>query len=211
MQRIAVYQRNKSGLRKISAIEERGKGRVEIMVVDIDQPLPDVLDDSDGLLPSPADLGADLVLDYLTHPDLSYDLCRMCSELGIPAVSPTKKWRMPGVFTPPTCCGLPRHESLGAYGEMFGAPELAVAYEEGCAKSVRVVRGAPCGATWDAADLVRGLELKDASVAIGLKVQFYCSADPAGWDPIHGKSPVHFAGHIHSAAFDKAESGEEDQ
>jgi len=37
-----------------------------------------------------------------------------------------------------------------------------------------------------------------------LEVQFFCSADPAGWDPIYGKSPVHFAGHIHDAALKKA-------
>jgi len=37
-----------------------------------------------------------------------------------------------------------------------------------------------------------------------LEVQFFCSADPANWDPIYGKSPVHFAGHIHDAALKKA-------
>jgi thymidylate synthase len=35
-------------------------------------------------------------------------------------------------------------------------------------------------------------------------VQFFCSADPAGWDPIYGKSPVHFAGKIHSKALKNA-------
>ena len=35
---------------------------------------------------------------------------------------------------------------------------------------------------------------------MGLDTQFYCFADPAGWDPIHGKSPVHFAGKVHSKA-----------
>jgi hypothetical protein len=44
----------------------------------------------------------------------------------------------------------------------------------------------------------------EAVVRIGLEVQYFCSADPAGWDPIHGKSPVHFAGHIHSAALLRA-------
>ncbi len=35
---------------------------------------------------------------------------------------------------------------------------------------------------------------------MGLEAQFFCSANPAGWDPINGKSPVHFAGRIHSKA-----------
>jgi len=49
-----------------------------------------------------------------------------------------------------------------------------------------------------------GLETAEAIVRMGLEPQFYCSADPASWDPIHGKSPVHFAGNVHSAALEKA-------
>ena len=49
-----------------------------------------------------------------------------------------------------------------------------------------------------------GLPVEEAAVRIGLEVQFFCSADPAGWDPIHGKSPVHFAGNVHAKALEKA-------
>ena len=45
-----------------------------------------------------------------------------------------------------------------------------------------------------------GVEIDDAARKIGLDTQFFCFADPAGWDPIHGKSPVHFAGRVHSKA-----------
>ena len=45
-----------------------------------------------------------------------------------------------------------------------------------------------------------GTDADDAARKIGLDTQFYCFADPAGWDPIHGKSPVHFAGKVHSRA-----------
>lgn len=27
---------------------------------------------------------------------------------------------------------------------------------------------------------------------------------PAGWDPIYGKSPIHFAGNVHAKALEKA-------
>ena len=67
-----------------------------------------------------------------------------------------------------------------------------------------VKRGAPCGATWEAARNIIGSSVEEAPVQIGLKVQFFCSADPAGWDPIYGKSPVHFAGHMHRQALEKA-------
>jgi len=69
---------------------------------------------------------------------------------------------------------------------------------------LRVVRGAPCGATWDAAGRILGLPFDEAIMRIGLETQFFCTADPAGWDPMYGKSPVHFAGDLHSAALKKA-------
>ena len=67
-----------------------------------------------------------------------------------------------------------------------------------------VKRGAPCGATWDAIQRIAGLPAAEAPTRIGLEVQFFCIADPAGWDPIHGKSPVHFAGKVHRRALEKA-------
>jgi len=70
--------------------------------------------------------------------------------------------------------------------------------------SITVMRGAPCGATWQAASRILEMPVDEAIVRIGLEVQYHCAADPAGWDPIHGKSPVHFAGDIHSAALKRA-------
>jgi hypothetical protein len=69
---------------------------------------------------------------------------------------------------------------------------------------IQVLRGAPCGATWEAALRILSLPVKEALVRIGLDVQYYCSADPAGWDPVHGKSPVHVAGKIHQKALKAA-------
>ena len=51
---------------------------------------------------------------------------------------------------------------------------------------------------------MRGLHVSDAVVRIGLEAQFFCSADPAGWDPLWGKSPVHLAADLHAHAFIKA-------
>ena len=87
---------------------------------------------------------------------------------------------------------------------MFGAPEFVVHAGNGKLADVKVLRGAPCGATWDAAERVLGLPPEEAVLRIGLETQFFCAADPAGWDPIHGKSPVHFAGEVHMAALKKA-------
>ena len=69
---------------------------------------------------------------------------------------------------------------------------------------IEVLQGAPCGATWEAALRILNLPVKEALVRIGLDVQYYCTADPSGWDPVHGKSPVHVAGKIHQTALKAA-------
>ena len=37
-----------------------------------------------------------------------------------------------------------------------------------------------------------------------LVFQYFCVADPSGWDPIYGRSPVHLAGKIHQKALSVA-------
>ncbi len=79
-------------------------------------------------------------------------------------------------------------------------PEFRVELKKGRIARLRVIRGAPCGATWEAASRVENLPVGEAITRIGLETQYFCSADPAGWDPIFGKSPVHLAGDIHRKA-----------
>jgi hypothetical protein len=201
-QRIFVVQQNGSAEAKVAGIRQFGRDAFELEVFSIDEPLPPVLDESEGFLPDTID--ADLVLDFLTHPDLSYDLGLRCRELKIPVVASGKKHRIGGVVTPPICCGLSRQVSLGRYGEIFGAPEFSAEVENGLLVQLDVIRGAPCGATWRAAQKVVGLPAEQAVVRIGLETQFFCVADPSSWDPLWGKSPVHFAGKVHSKALERA-------
>jgi hypothetical protein len=49
-----------------------------------------------------------------------------------------------------------------------------------------------------------GHPVDDAARKAGLDTQFYCYADGGSWDPIYGKSPVHFAGKIHDKQLQKA-------
>jgi len=93
---------------------------------------------------------------------------------------------------------------LGIYGEKFGAPEYAVEISAGKIARVEVIRGAPCGASWEAAARIVGWPVEEAAVRLGLETQYFCSADPAGWDPLYGKSPVHFAGEVHKTALLRA-------
>jgi len=98
-QNILVFQQNGSGESKLKGIRKYGGELFDIKTVDIDIPLPPVIDDTDEYLPG--NFQADLVLDFLKHPDLSYDLAAKCSEKDIPAVASGKKIKIRGVHTPP--------------------------------------------------------------------------------------------------------------
>lgn len=97
-QRILVFQQRGSGEKKIGGIRKFGEGRFRIDIVSIDAPLPQILDDARTFLPKTID--ADVILDFLKHPDLSYDLAEMGKELGIPVIASGKKW--PSAITPAT-------------------------------------------------------------------------------------------------------------
>ncbi len=83
-------------------------------------------------------------------------------------------------------------------------PEFSVKTAGGKIADIKILRGAPCGATWKALERILKLSLQDAVEHIGLETQFFCKADPSGWDPIYGKSPVHLAGELHKAALSRA-------
>lgn len=100
LMKILVFQQNKSGESKIAGIRKFGGDHFDLQMVSIDEPLPPVIDDAREFLP--ADIDADLVLDFLQHPDLSYDLGQMCRQKGIPVVASGKKANIEGVAAPPT-------------------------------------------------------------------------------------------------------------
>ncbi len=100
IQKILVFQQNGMGESKIHGIIKYGENLFDLQIISIDQPLPPVIDDSIQYLPH--DINADLVLDYLAHPDLSHDLGVMCVNKKIPVIATGKKSQVKGVFTPPT-------------------------------------------------------------------------------------------------------------
>lgn len=99
-QKILVFQQNGSGEKKIEGIRQHGKGRFLIEIISIDTPLPTVIDDAQEYIPQ--DISADLVLDFLKHPDISHDLAVICRAKKIPVVASGKKMRVKGIHTPPT-------------------------------------------------------------------------------------------------------------
>ncbi len=196
--KITVFQQAGRAESKVKGIRHYGQNQFDITLITIDQALPPVVDDSSAYLPEVIE--ADLVLDFLKHPDLSHDLSLLCRRLDIPVVASGKKTTVDGTHTPPVCCALARHPELGPYSQFFGAPEFDVELKDGKIDTITVRRGAPCGATWEAAQRVQGCSVEDAPVRMGLDTQFFCTADPSNWDPIWGKSPVHLAADLHRAA-----------
>ena len=95
---ILVCQQNGSGEAKIAGIRRYGGDRFQIKIHAIDDPLPELIDDTAPYLPDR--LEADLILDFLKHPDLSTDLARMAHDQGVPVVASGKK--IPEALTPPT-------------------------------------------------------------------------------------------------------------
>ncbi len=201
--KIMVFSQNNSGEHKTSGILEYGKGIEDLVIKNINDSLPDFVENPEDYI-SISFGDADLVLNYLGHPDLSFYLMEQCTKLQIPMVASGKKSDNKMVYTPFTCCGLGKHKDLGNYGESFGFPEYTVKVEAGKIVDITVVRGAPCAATWKVIPEVVGHTPEEALVLLSRLVQYNCSANPARFDPVTEKSPVHFAGYVHRIALEKA-------
>ena len=196
---IIVFQEHDSGKLKIEGVKRYGSGITIREIITINQLLPDFIEDPEDYLAD--DFAADLVLNYLKHPDLVNHLIRLCEQKNIVVVSAGKKG---GGFTRFTCCGLGKNDKLGLYGEQFGIPDYNVTISNGKIIEIKVIRGAPCGATWDGLKEYLGCTVDDVLVRLPRQVQYFCSADPSGFDPVSGQSPVHYAGYVHIAALKKA-------
>ena len=197
---ITVFEQNGSGQQKIKGIAKYARGMEIKEIISIDQFLPDFVDDPEEYIDD--SFTADLVLDYLTHPDLSHYLVGLCKKKKIPVIASGRKNE--DALTPFTCCGLGRHKGLGNYGEQFGFPEYRVELADNKIVVLEVLRGAPCGATWDILSRVIGVDIDEAMSTLPREIQYLCTANPGRFDPITGKSPVHYAGYAHRAALKKA-------
>lgn len=99
-QKILVFQQNGSGESKIAGVRKYGGDKMVIEVVSIDDPLPPIIEETSEYLPHT--ISADLVLDFMKHPDLNHDLAGLCRDQGIPLIASGKKLEIKGVHTPPT-------------------------------------------------------------------------------------------------------------
>ena len=198
--RLVVFEQNGSGDYKIAGIEVYSRGISIEKVLDVSQPLPDIIDEPEEYITS--SFAGDMVLNFLKHPDLSEYLVRLCVEKDIPVIASGQT--IPGAICPFTCCGLENRKDLGKYGAQFGMPEYRVVVDRGIIKEIEVVRGATCGATWQVINRMIGVPVSEAESRIGREIQFLCMNDPSAFDPVSSKSALHYAGEVHMAALRKA-------
>ncbi len=198
--KIVVFEQDGSGELKIAGIESFGRNIEIVDIFNVTGVLPELIDEPEEYLPE--DFAGDLVLNFLRHPDLSEYLVKICRKKKIPVVASGQ--RIPGAICPFTCCGLGKKEGLGAYGSQFGLPEYELVMEHGTIIQLQVKRGASCGATWQVVQKLLGLDADKALEVVGREVQYLCMADPSAFDPVSGKSAVHYAGDVHAAALKRA-------
>ena len=94
--KLAVFEEHGSGEKKIQGISEHGTGLEISRRYNIEESLPELVDDTERYIPE--DFSADLVLDFLKHPDLSSYLVQVCRKKNIPVVASGK--RHAGAMTP---------------------------------------------------------------------------------------------------------------
>ncbi len=199
-QQVVIFEQDGSGDYKIAGIEVYGKDIEIVKVFNIDGPLPEIIDEPEDYIKD--DFSGDLVLNFLKHPDLSEYLVKMCIKKNIPCIASGQ--HIPGAICPFTCCGLGKKEGLGRYGEQFGLPEYEVKIDSGKIKEVKVKRAASCGATYQVVKELVGRSVEEAPTFISRLVQYVCLSDPSDFDPVTGKSALHFAGEVHKSALERA-------
>ena len=93
---IVVFEENGSGEKKIQGITEHGTGLKISKRHNILENLPEIVDEPERYITE--DFTADLVLDFLKHPDLSSHLAKICRKKNIPVIASGKKH--PEAMTP---------------------------------------------------------------------------------------------------------------
>jgi hypothetical protein len=195
--RVIVFQRGGSGKHIIEGLKKHSD--IEVSEFTVREDLPGIIDSPQDFID--AGFTADLIFDHIYHRDLSEYLVEIAKKKGVPIIVPGAKIK--GALNPRICCALVHKDKIPGF-EKFGYPEFEIEVSDGKIKDIKVTRGAPCGATWDAARKINGVKLEDAIPKIGLEVQLLCRA-PTGYDVAKSKkSPLHLAGDVHKKALKKA-------
>ena len=110
---------------------------------------------------------------------------------------------IPSCFPRPFCSLSHGPGPIGHFARYFGMPELELEVQEGIVRSVRVLRGAPCGSTHYAASRLVGLSVREAPRLAGLFVQTYPCLASHVKDPLIGEDMIGLSAELAKAAVEK--------
>jgi thymidylate synthase len=215
---VGVVTRGKYGERLIETIKQRTG--FDVVSAEVPEHLPGFIEDPEAFL---QDLNldkrifdSDILILYTFHPDLTPEIIRMAGKNGVKAAivpggiaragsigeleAIAKKYNIYVEVDEICCtleeCGVPE---LDKFARVLGRPELEVETKDGKIKSVKVIRGSPCGSTWHMAKELVGKTVEEAPAWAGLSCQQYpCRAvrgTPGG---------IHTSGDLHKDAMERA-------
>lgn len=215
---IGVLTRGKYGKRLIENI--RANSDFDVISQELPETMPEFIDEPDEFVENlkldSTVLSRDLIITYILHPDITPDIVRLAGKNGAGAVIITggtaragshielmeiaKKFDM-HVEVHEICCGIDKcgNKVLDEFASYFGKPKLKITIKDGLVSNVEVIRGAPCGSTWHAANELVGTNVDDAPAKSGLLVQQYPCRAVRGM-----KGGIHKAAKLHKKAIENA-------
>lgn len=208
---IGVVTRGKYGHRLIDTI--RKYTDFKVISGSIPWELPSFIDDAasfvDKLEFDRDVLSTDLIILYCLHPDITPEIVLRAAKAGARAAiipggrsiagDPYKLQEISDQFkikilVEDICCELGGDADpfINEFAELLGLPELQIDLRDDIITKVKVIRGAPCGSTWNMAEQLKGTPFQDAPAKAGLLIQQYpCRAVRGIEGGIHRSAGLH--------------------
>ncbi len=209
---------------KVGIVTRKGKRKkdiemfskfFDIVVYEIPENLPELIENPSDYLKIPEDFKPDMIISFAFHPDINLELVKLASERGIgllivsggaesgsyAQLKEEGKKRGVTVLWDEICCAIPdiKDERFSEFFKHFGSPEVEVEIENGKIKDVKVIRSAFCGATYFVAEKIKGLSIEEAPTKAGYYTQIYPCMAKRGLN-----GGIHKAARAHKKAVEKA-------
>jgi hypothetical protein len=208
MTTIGIITRGKYGRRLIETLLERTN--LDVIHTSVPEQLPGFIDDPEEFLRELAldntVFGADIVITYSLHPDLTSAIAERAGKDGVRAlIVPGGAAKAPireleqisgkyGMYieVEDICCTLSENPAIYEFSSELASPVLDIETDNGKISDVIVIRGAPCGSTWQMAKELIGTKIEDAPARAGLLIQQYpCRAVRGTLGGIHQSAEIH--------------------
>jgi hypothetical protein len=208
MTTIGVITRGKYGKRLIETLLARTC--FDVVHTSVPEQLPGFIDEPEEFLEELAledtVFGSDIVITYSLHPDLTAAIAQKAGKNGVRALivpggaakAPFRELeqisRRYGIYieVEDICCTLSDDPAICEFSSKLSRPVLEIETENEKVSGVKVIRGAPCGSTWQMAKELIGTKIEDAPARAGLLIQQYpCRAVRGTLGGIHQSAEIH--------------------